>query len=304
MYTLLLIPMILFFTVENLLWKKNKHSPLESLFGVAFWSVIAVAIGFCISLIWTPQPFANYTWTVFGFVTLQAMLVVFNILLWVLIMKLMPVSIAEPISMVRVFLMALFSLWIFGSPISLMQGILISSIFLSCVTVSLLQTIGKKKSTPNIVDRNHAIGLALVFVWVLTSVGINLINQHVLSPVFLGGLGVPPITHATIQTLMVFVFALIVLTCYKPQKLLPTMRIILTDKVHIGIGASGVFARICFSAILYYTAMNVGILNAFEMASTALVVIGGVVLFKERPKLVSYFFIAIIIACAVSLSLV
>ena len=50
------------------------------------------------------------------------------------------------------------------------------------------------------------------------------------------------------------------------------------------------------------TAMNLGVLNATSRISTAIIVLGGIFIFKERPRLVSYFFIAGVIGIGVALA--
>jgi drug/metabolite transporter (DMT)-like permease len=291
--------MILFFTLESPLWKKNRQSLHVTLLGTTFWSLIAVIIAFAISFALPHNGFTNYSWLAFGLVSAQAVLVVFNILLWVAIMRCMPLSIAEPVALFRVILLTVLAFLIFGGALSVTKILLVVAIFLAVVGISLLQTIGKKRQ----IDKNYLKGFLLLFIWVLTSVGINLINQYVVGPVRFGNLGVPPITHATIQTILVFAVALIYFLIKRPREIKPAFGIILKNKIHMGIGASGVFGRVCFTIVLAFTGMNVGVLTAIQMATVALVVIYSVIFLKERPKLLSYFLIAVTIGCAVALSL-
>ena len=294
-----IIPMILFFTVESLLWKKNRKSPLQTLFGTTFWSLIAITIVFVTTLLNVDDPFVNFSWAVIGFISLQAGLVICNILLWVGVMKSLPLSIAEPTALSRVILLTILSVAIFGGDLGLLEILLVCGIFVSCVGLSFFQGKYKKRE----MDRNYIKGLFLLFLWVLTSVSINLIATHLLKPAAFGGLGVRPITQAATQVFLIFVITLVIFLIKQPKQLWTTVKESFDNKIHMCIGASGVFGRICFSIILATTAINVGILTAIQIATVALVVIYSVIFVKERPKILSYFFIAAIIACAVVLSL-
>jgi drug/metabolite transporter (DMT)-like permease len=303
MYILLAIPMVLLFSIENVLWKYNRKSSfLTSLQGVTFWSLICVIIAFGLSFIWQGDAgvFLNYSWLAFGMAAVQASFIVCNILLWVAVMRCMPLSIAEPFSMFRVILLLLMQFVIFGVTVGTAQVVLIIVIFAACAGISLLQTIGKKRK----IDRNYLKGFLLLLAWVVTSVGINLVNQYVVGPKFLGFLAVPPITHAAIQTGLVCLISTAIFLIKSPKTYLSSFKTILTNKIHIGIGATGVFGRVCFTVILWSGATTVAVLTAIEMALIAPVVIYGVIFLKERPRIWSYILIGVIIVSATVLPLI
>lgn len=300
MFMFFIIPMVLFFAVESLMWKKNRKSPLQTLYGTTFWSLISIAIVFVTTLLYEDAPFRNVDWAVMGFICLQVGFVVSNILLWVGVMKCLPLSIAEPIALSRVILLTILSVAIFGGVLSTAQIVCVGVIFASCIGIGFFQGKYKKRE----MDVNYLKGLLLVFLWVLCSVSINLITPHLVKPVVAGGLGVLPITQAAIQVFLIFVVATVIFLVKKPKELWPTIKDSFNNKVHMVIGASGVFGRVCFSVILSVFAINVGILTAIQMAVVALVVCYSIIFLKERPHLASYFFIAVTIAGAVVLSLI
>jgi len=293
MFMLLIIGMILFLTFESLLWKKNRKSPLVTLFGTTAWSLVFVGAAFLIMLTFTDNMFANLTWAYFGFLAIQVGLITINIVLWVHIMKVMPLSIAEPLTLLRVILLALFAFWIFSSPLSVPQIILGSAIVLGVMALGLIQ--GKKKAFG---EENYRKGILLVLLWVASSVTLNLINQHIMR------MGVHPMTHPTLQTALMFVAVTAFFIIAKPKEFLPACKTVFTNKIFMGIGLGGVGGRLCFFFALSIFGVNIGILTALQVAAVALVVALSALFYKERVKWYSYVIILIIIGAATALSLV
>jgi len=295
--------MMIFFTaVEGLLWKKNRKSPLQTLFGATFWSLIAITIVFATSLIYDDSPFRNIDLAVMGWICLQVALIVVNVLLWVQIMRCLPLSIAEPIALSRLIFITLLAAVLFPlvASITNWQIVCVVVIFLSCIAIGFFQ--GKYKRRE--MDANYPKGLILLVFWVLSISALGLIIQYLLMPTFLGGRGVNPMAMNMIQILLVFAVCVTIYLIKKPKELWATIKESFNDKVHMGIGASGVYGRICISVIIALTGMNRGILEAIQMAAVALIVLYCVIFWKERPRLIAYFFIALTIAGAVILSLI
>ena len=302
MYLILIGLMVFFTAVEGLLWKKNKKSPLQTLFGATFWSLIAITIVFATSLIYDTNPFTNIDWVVMGLICVQAALIVCNVLLWVQIMRCLPLSIAEPIALFRLIFITLLAAVLFPlvASITNWQIACIVVICVSCIGIGFFQGKYRKRE----MDANYAKGLFLLVFWVLSISALGLIIQYLLMPTFLGGRGVKPITMNMIQILLVFAVCVVIYLIKKPKELWTTIKQSFDDKVHMGIGASGVYGRICISVIIALTGMNRGILEAIQMAAVALIVLYCVIFWKERPRLVTYFFIAATIAGATVLSFV
>jgi drug/metabolite transporter (DMT)-like permease len=299
MYIALIILMIFFTTIEGLLWKKNKKTPLQTLFGATFWSLIAITIVFATSLIYDDNPFRNFDWIVIGLICAQVVLIVFNVLLWVKVMQCLPLSIAEPIALFRLILISLGALWLFSASITTWQIVCIIIICISVIGIGYFQ--GKYKKREN---ADYLKGLLFLIGWVLSISALGLIIQYLLMPTFLGGRGVNPMAMNMVQILLVFSVVVGIYLIKKPKELWTTIKQSFDDKIHMGIGASGVYGRICISIIIALTGMNRGILEAIQMAAVALIVLYCVIFWKERPRLISYFFIAATIAGAVVLSLV
>ena len=302
MYMILIVLMIFFTTVEGLLWKKNKKPPLRTLFGATFWSLLAITIVFATSLIYDENPFRNIDWVVMGFICLQVALIVCNVLLWVQIMRCLPLSIAEPIALFRLIIITLLAAALFPlvAEITTWQIACVVVIFLSIIGIGFFQGKYKKRE----MDANYPKGLILLVFWVLSISALGLIIQYLLMPTFLGGRGVNPMAMNMIQILLVFAVCMAIYLVKKPKELWATIKESFDDKIHMGIGASGVYGRICISVIIALTGMNRGILEAIQMAAVALIVLYCVIFWKERPRFITYFFIAATITSAIVLSLV
>ncbi|MCL2846639.1 MAG: hypothetical protein FWE38_03025 [Firmicutes bacterium] len=294
MFLLLVIPMVLLLTLESLLWKRNRRAPMVSLLGTTVWSLVFVAIAFFATLPFEDTPFQNYSWEIIGFTVLQVTFIICNILLWVKIMRKVPLSVAEPIALFRIILLTVFAWIIFGGALTTVQIILGSVIFLSCMALGYIQ--GKNKAHLT-TDRDMGGGMFLLFLWVLTSVGINLVTQQIMRS------GVRPITHATIQNIFILVVVIVMFLIRQPRELGHAFKTILRDRNHIGIGFGGAVGRICFSFALSIFSVNVGLLTAVQVATVALVVALSAVIYKEKVRWYAYPLIIAIIVSATVISL-
>ena len=303
MFIFFVIPMITFFTLESLLWKRNRKSPLETLFGTTTWSLIVVTVAFLVTLTFVSNVFQAISWEIIGFTALQVVLVIVNIILWVNIMKSMPLSIAEPLALFRIVVMTVAAWLIFGGAITTLQIIFGSVIVAACCILAFLRGRKREKNNSticrggNLPPVNYARGIICLVFWIATSVGLGLIIQHIMRQ------GVRPITHAWIQTGMIFVAVLTFYIITRAKQLPTVFKSTFRDINHAGIGLGGVGGRVMFSFALSIFAMNVGVLNAINVATVALVVLLSALFYKERVPWYSYALIAIIVGSATVISL-
>ena len=247
-------------------------------------------------LIFTDGMFDNISWAYIGLTTIQAGLIITNIFLWVHIMRTTPLSVAEPLSLLRVIVLTVLAFLIFQNGVITVTEIVFGSILVAaCMLLGYFQ--GKSKSHLA-KDKNYQRGMFLLLAWVACSVTLNLINQHILQ-----NIRVHSVTHATMQNAFMFVTIVAFLLVFKTKEFMPTFKSAIKDKNYIGIGLGGVGGRICFFFALSMFGINVGILAALQVASVALVVALSAWLYKERVRWFSYILIAIIIAAATIMSL-
>ena len=296
MFIFLVIPMILFFTLESLLWKRNRKSLTVSLVGVAMWSFIFVGTTFLIFLTFTDGMLENIGWVYMGLTTIQVGLIIGTILLWVQIMRTTPLSVAEPISLLRVIILTVLAFLIFQNATISTTDIIFGSILLvACMLLGHFQ--GRDKS--HIArDKNFSRGMLYMLGWIACSVTLNLINQEIMM-----NHRVHPITHATMQNAIMVVGVFAFVLAFKTKQFGTIFKSAIRDKNYIGIGLGGVAGRVCFFFALANFGMNVGVLTALQVASVALVVALSAWLYRERVRWFSYVLIAVIIASAVVMSI-
>ena len=108
------------------------------------------------------------------------------------------------------------------------------------------------------------------------------------------------ITLVMVATFIFPVFSIITLLSTK-QSPIKTIKELWKDKVLMAVAIPDTFWVLFYIPLALR--MNIGLLDAILVSATALTVIAGVVILKEKVRWYSYIIIAIILGCAVAISL-
>ena len=286
----LLIPYILLLGFGNILYKINKQPVLKTMFMVNFWSVLLGAALLGLSFIWTDDPFENLTWTAFGFIVLRSLFGASAFFCFLQAVKRLPVSIVEPVSVAQIFPLLFIGWAVFGDVVTVVAGTLAVVIFVMSVLLGLSAKEKSEQNTP----KNYLIGLLWLLGFILLSTGVTTMVRQV------GGLGVNVILFVTIHVFIVFALNNIFLlaTRQSPLKVLKELH---RDKVLMAVTLRDNFWVVFHMPLALM--MNIGVLEAILVSSSALTVLLGRVLLKEKIKWHSYVLIAVILVAAVLISL-
>ncbi|MCL2846227.1 MAG: EamA family transporter [Firmicutes bacterium] len=334
MIYLLVIPMVIASTAEALLWKKNKRGPLEAAGGSALWGLVLSAVVFAVTVFIGQDVFANITWQNIGLIVAVNVFTIICVGSWVMVLRNMPISIASPISLVRLVFLVFFSWLIFGGDLSIWQILVVGLIFIVCAMLGYFSertpasTPGLAHNEPDakLTNRAHDVGgerrehiaktlgvteglmwkqiggnrvdetsfrrgLTFMAIWIVSLIGLEMCATAVIRS------DVLPTTYVMLRFGIFFLMALFLLLLFKRRETVD----ILLDKYLIGIGILWATASTFFNILLQ--TMNAGIVSAINTASVPLVILGGVIFFREKIRNLSYIFIFLILALTIGLSL-
>ena len=297
---LLLIPMILAFAIESLLWKKNKLKPLASLIGNAFWRFVFVVGVFLIFFAVTGvSVFDNLTWRIVGFIFLLHVFGVSAVMLMVKIMQNMCVSIADPLTLFRIVPLTILSWLIFGGGLTYQEIILVVLIVAFCSALGFFQgrheaKLKKQCCTP---QGDFKKGVLYLLLWSVCVVIMDLIINY------MSYTGLHPITFSALRAVTFLMAASAVFLIFKRGNRVRTILTAIKNRTMIIIGAIFAIHSILFITLLSYIE-NVGILIAIGVASVPIVVLCGTLFMREKLKWYSFAFIGLIIACVVLLTII
>ena len=308
----LILGMVVAATAEALCWKKNQRGPLDTLIGSALWGAIIATPVLLITLLTADDVFQHVTLAVIGHTLLVNLFTMICIMAWVMVLKNMPISIAKPISLVRLVFLTFFSWLIFGGELGAWQIIMVGLIFVFCSSLGYLQ--GKDAGTSNTMsctsgplgqcgpscvitckaNPDFKKGLLYMGIWVTSLIALEMFAKTVMET------GIRSTTYVFVRFWLLFIVVIPLLFIYKNG--FKKTKAACLDKYVIAIGILWATVSTFFNTLLGQ-GMNVGIVSAINTASVPLVIIGGVLIFREKVKWYSYIFIALILACAVVLSL-
>ena len=141
MIYLVLVGYILLAATGNLLIKVNKRETLPTMYALAFWGFVLGSVIFGVFWIIDGNPFAYLSWGLAGLIALRSLTGILNLFCWIKVVKYMPVSIAEPLGLARMFpLLAIAYFW-FGDPAPLVAIILAVAIFVCCMLMKKARTV-------------------------------------------------------------------------------------------------------------------------------------------------------------------
>jgi len=304
--------MVLASSIESLLWKKNKYGPFDTMIVSGLWGFLLGALVLPFAIIWNDNIFANITGMTILYTIMVNIFTIICVAAWVMVIRNMPVSIADPLSLVRLVFLLFFSMLIFGGVISIWEIILVGAIFILCSALGFIQ--GRKTGansimacscgplgqcgpacvTPAECTQNFTKGIAYMILWVASLVALEMFATAAIRG------GIFPPTYIFIRFGLFFVMSLPIVLVFKSE-VVKNPRI-LFDRWLAGIGALWALASIFFNTLM--RTLNVGVVSALSTATVPIVVIGGVFIFKEKVKWHSYIIIFMILACVVTLSLV
>ncbi|MCL2570694.1 MAG: hypothetical protein FWE16_05865 [Firmicutes bacterium] len=307
---LLLIPMILAFAMESLLWKRNKLKPLVSLVGNACWRFVFVTSVFLVFFaINGTSVFYGLTWRIVGFTFLLHIFGVSVVMLYVKILQNMCVSIADPLQLFRIIPLTLLSWVIFGGSLSYWEITLVVLIFIFCAGLGFFQGrhenwLRKRCCAPALNGSapsnagNFKHGLLFLLLWTVCVVGMDLIINY------MSYTGIHPITFSALRAVTFLGVAFAVFMIFKRGERVKSIWIALKNKKMMAIGAIFAVHSILFITMLLHID-NVGILTSIAVVGAVpIVVLCGTLIMKEKIKWYSYVFITLIVACVVALTLI
>ena len=277
----------------NVLYKVNKQPTAKTMFVSDFWCMLFCIILFGLSFAFWDNPLAYLTWEAFGWITLRSVLGVFSFFAFLQAIKRLPVSIFSPVATVRIAPLVIVGQFVFGDAVTIAAIVLASVIFVSSTLLSIV--LSNNKSQDGDDKTNYGVGFAWLFVFIVGLVSILILIRHI------GDMGVNVFVFAAIAMTMMFIIDFIVLQIAR-QKPIKAFRESWNDKILLPLSVLETIIIVLYVPLVL--AMNIGILDAIMVSATALTVLAGVVILKERIRWHGYILIAIILGCAVALSLV
>jgi len=312
MMYLLIVPMVIAGSIEALLWKKNKHGPLDTMVVSAFWGFVLAAVVLPFTVIWNDNVFADITGMTILYTVMVNVFTMICVASWVMVLRNMPISIANPISLVRIVFLLFFSWLIFGGSISIWEIVLVAAIFILCSSLGYLQ--GRKSSPDSIVTaccgplgqcgpsctvpqectQNFTKGIAYMILWVASLVALEMFATAAIHG------GIFPPTYVFIRFGLFFVMSVPLVFIFRSE--VSKNPRVMFNRWLVGIGVLWAIASTFFNTLI--RTLNVGIVSAMNTATVPIVVLGGVFIFREKIRWYSYIIIFMILACVVLLSLV
>lgn len=286
----ILIPYIILLVFGNILYKANKKPVLQTMFMVDFWAIAFGIIVFGISFFIFDDLFANFTWTAFGLISLRTLLGAGTFFCFLQALKRMPISIVEPTMVARIFPLLLVGQFVFGDAVALVPLILSITIF---VTSFALAYVSRKDCEDERAKNNYLGGLMWIAICIALTVPKVTIIRHLSADIHIIALSIVGFLVSPIVSITA-----LLATKQSPIKVFKELW---KDKILMGIAIPDNFWVLFWVPLAL--SMNIGLLDAVLVSVTALTVVAGVILLKEKVRWQSYILIAIILACAVAISL-
>jgi len=290
MIILLVIPLVLTYVTIDMLYKKNTHSKMVTLFGLAFWASAFAMVAFGFSFLIFDDVFANFTWQAFGWIVLRTVLGALSVITWVGTVKYLPVSIGVSLQPARMFPLLVIGVFIFGDAVGLPAILIAVALFAFCLILGIIQYRAERAAA----NPNYWKGFMWLLGWLLVATPKMAILRHI------GELDVNIILFISIVCVMTLAgsFACLLLT---RTSIRATFKTIVRDPKMIPLGILDDWWVLLYLPLVM--TMNIGVLEAIMVSAVALTVLAGVVLLRERIRWTAYPIIAAIIACAVALAL-
>ena len=315
-------------TVNTLFFKKNQRSALDTLLSIGFFGMTINSVAFGVSTLFVVNPFLGLTWSIAGISIARGVLIVAGLFLVTKAFKILPVSIMSPLSMVIIVPLLLLSWWIFGDTVDTLVLILVAVMLVVCVGLVVVE--GYKKDTkakttasknnsikiePLIENQNDALGTStkdttvpiknkrklkgywLGIIYFVTAMMCFLATQ--IFTRILADSGIPPFTITFFNSSVIFATVLVAFAALRKN---PIKTLTENCKSPLQFGIAITDSMWLFLYLPLVTAMNLGVLNATSRIATALTVLAGIFLFKEKPKKASYALIGIIIIVGIVLA--
>lgn len=292
MFYVLIAVMVLCFTVEGLLWKHNKRDKYVSMFGISVWSGIAGVVFGGIWTIFQPDIWQDITRQQVLWVFVISIAMAVRIFAWLGVLKRMHISIADPLCLMTIVALIPLAWFFFGGAIIWIEIVLLVVILIFGSSLGYFQG---KYEISNCECGKFKKGLGFLLLWEVFAIPSDLLIQYVSES------GLNPAVYQLLRKAMVAIIVVIVLLiiCRKKFKgaIMPALKC--PNFIIIGIASTaGGAAYFALAGMI-----NVGILNAINVATSVLIVLGGTFLFKERIKWYSYIFIAVVLASIIGLSI-
>jgi|GEM_PF-3817290 len=285
--------MVLAFTAEGLLWKSNKRDKYTSMLGISVWSSIA---GIVFGAIWTaidPSIWHDVTWRQVGLTFVISIFMSVRLFSWLGVLKRMHISIAEPLSLLPIVVIVPLSWWLFGGTLIWIEITLLVVILLFGSKFGYFQT---KHEISNCECGKFKKGLLFLVLWASAAIPSDLLIQYVSES------GLSPGAYQLMRRSMITAIVGVALFAFNRKKFKPALLTGLKCPNFALIAVTSVIGGATYFALA--GTMNVGVLNAINVATTVLIVLGGALFFRERLRWYNYIFVSIILGSIVALSIV
>lgn len=288
----ILIPYILLTVCGNLLLKKNQRPTVQSMLALSFWGLCLTIIIFVINFFFiSDDPFAALSPTVIALIAVRALCGAACLFCWLKTLKNIPVSIADPLFNSRMFPLLFIGWMVFADPVTTIALFLTLVVFAACFA---LAAVSRQERSPS-KDVNYLHGILWLVLCISLSIPIVMIARHI------GDQGADIVTFTTLAILFMFIISIIVVLACK-QSPFKVLGKVWKDKLLMVASIPDNFW------ILFYIplalSMNIGLLDAILVSASALTVLAGTVILKEKVRFSSYLLIAVILGCAVAIALI
>ena len=287
---LLLIPLIVLGVLSSLVYKWNRQSPIVSIFSSTFFGTIICGVMFAVSFAWTRTQFHNISWLVMLIMFVKGIFWIAQVFVWVRGIKYVPVSIADPFTMVNMLVLLGLSWLIFSDAVSYLEIVLVIIVFGACLTMGMLQH-KQEKTTSN--HKRYIIGMLWISLWVLLST-INTCATR-----FVAEEGLNIFTFCFLECVFAFPLTLLVIW-FCGVSLKETFKKSIGDEIQYGIGVVDNVPTYLWIPLAL--TMNLGILEAITVLSTVITIIIGVIFMREKLRWYIYPFIIAVITSSVILA--
>ena len=265
---------------------------MTTVFGSVFFSAIITAVMFALSFTFSTGQFENFSPIIWALFFAKDFCWLFQVWIWVKAIKHVPVSIADPFTLIKILLLAGMSWLIFADVISSIEIVLVLAIFGACFTMGILQHRQEEQSGNG---GNYKIGLALIAVWIVSAV------LNTCATRYMADAGVNMFTYCALLSAISLVLAIVWLLFIR-QSVLGTLKTVVRDKIQYGIAITDIVPTYFYIPLALV--MNLGVLDAILNMSTTLVILCGVIFLREKIRWYIYPFMAIAITGSILLALI
>ena len=286
----LLIVYIVVLAAWNLLFKINKKPTLQSMYVISFWGIILALVAFGINFIFVDNPFRNLTWPIVGFIALRALIGISTLFCWIKAMKYIHISIADPVFLARLFPLLAIGWLVFDDVVSVVAIVLTIVIFVTCLVLGFTQYKFEKDKS-----KNYLRGLFWLVVCMCFSIPNAFLTRYI------AGFGIDVVVFILIALACSFLYNNVIQFATR-QNPIKTLRGAWKDKVLFAASIPDNFWMLFWIPLALN--MNIGVLDAILVAGTVLTILGGIILLKERVPKIAFIFMAIILGCAIALSII